>query len=128
MVKILREYFAKRAEITLLFIFGSSVKGHLTAESDIDVAILFEDAPDPTAINKIEDDLSAVLKREIDVVVLNDSSPIIRMQVLDNGVLVINKERTKYNDFFVRTVKEYDDLKHVRKEIEDSILKGRIYA
>jgi hypothetical protein len=38
------------------------------------------------------------------------------------------RERRAYNEFFVTTVKEYDDLKRNRKEIEDNILKGRVYA
>lgn len=128
MIEILGEYFAKRAEITLVFIFGSAVKGLLTEDSDVDMAILFKEIPDHTTLNQIRNDLSDAFKREIDVVVLNDSSPIIRMQVLKNGILAVNKDSAVYNDLFVRTVKEYDDLKHIRKEIEDSILKGRIYA
>lgn len=69
-----------------------------------------------------------MIKRETDIVILNNSSPVIRMQVLKNGVILINKNRAIYNDFFVRTVKEYDDLKRVRKEAEENILRGKIYA
>ncbi len=127
-IKILKGYFRNKADVHLIFIFGSSVKGNLTEESDVDVAILFKHFPDLSEINQIRDELSNLIKREVDVVVLNNSSPIIRMQVLKNGVLLINKNKAIYNDFFVRTVKEYDDLKRVRKEIENDILKGRIYA
>ena len=49
------------------------------------------------------------------------------MQVLKNG-LVVKKDSHTYNDFFVRTLNEYDDLKYYRQEIEKNILKGRIYA
>ena len=127
-IKILKGYFRNKADVLIIFMFGSSVKGHLTEDSDIDIAILFKELPDLYAINQIRDELSNLIKREVDVVVLNNSSPIIRMQVLKNGVLLINKNKAIYNDFFVRTVKEYDDLKRVRKEIEDDILKGKIYA
>ncbi len=127
-IKIFKKYFNNKADVYLIFIFGSSVKGHLTEESDVDVAILFKELPDLYAINQIRDELSNLIKREVDVVVLNNSSPIIRMQILKNGILLINKKKAIYNDFFVRTVKEYDDLKRVRKEIENNILKGRIYA
>jgi len=50
------------------------------------------------------------------------------MQVLKNGKLIKSKDDAIYNNFFVRAVKEYDDLKYVRKEAEINILKGKIYA
>lgn len=50
------------------------------------------------------------------------------MQVLKNGVIAVNRDRSIYNDFFVKTIKEYDDLKRIRKEAEDNLLKARVYA
>jgi uncharacterized protein len=64
----------------------------------------------------------------VDIVVLNSASPVIKMQVLKKGALLISKDRKVYHEFIVRTVNEYDDLKRTRKEIENNILKGRIYA
>ncbi|OGW20630.1 MAG: hypothetical protein A2X55_00350 [Nitrospirae bacterium GWB2_47_37] len=125
---ILKEYFEDKENVFLVFIFGSAVNDRLTKESDVDIAVLFKQTPDFKEIIHFKGDLLSVIKRETDIVVLNNSSPVIRMQVLKNGVLVINKNSAIYNDFFVRTVKEYDDLKRVRKEAEDNILKGRIYA
>ena len=64
----------------------------------------------------------------MDIAVLNNSSPIIRMQVLRNGILLKKKSLAVYCDFVTQTVKEYDVLKRKRKEAEDKILRGRIYA
>lgn len=127
-IEILKEYFKDKEETLLVFIFGSLVGGHMTEESDVDIAILFKRMPDFKEILHLKNDLSELMKRETDIVVLNNSSPIIRMQVLKNGVLVVNRNSAIYNDFFVRTIKEYDDLKRLRKEIEENILRGRIYA
>lgn len=127
-IEMLKEYFKDKEETLLVFIFGSLVGGHMTRESDVDIAILFKRMPDFKEILHLKDEVSELMKRETDIVVLNNSSPIIRMQVLKNGVLVVNKNSAIYNDFFVRTIKEYDDLKRLRKEIEENILRGRIYA
>ncbi len=124
----LKEYFKYKEDVLLVFIFGSAINDRLTKESDIDIAVLFKRMPDFKEILHLKDDLSELIKRETDIVILNNSSPVIRMQVLKNGVMVINKNSAVYNDFFVRTVKEYDDLKRVRKEAEENILRGRIYA
>jgi len=127
-LEALRELLTGREEINLAFIFGSYVSGHVSDESDLDIAILFKQIPEITAINRIRDDISDAFKRDVDIVVLNESSPIIGMQVLKNGVIAVNRDRSIYNDFFVKTIKEYDDLKRIRKETEDNLLKGRVYA
>lgn len=124
----IKEYFKDKEEVLLVFIFGSAVNDRLTTESDIDIAVLFKCMPDFKEILHLKGDISELIKRETDVVILNNSSPVIRMQVLKNGVMVVNKDSSVYNDFFIRTVKEYDDLKRVRKETEDNILRGKIYA
>ncbi len=124
----LRQYFKHKDVASLVFIFGSIVSGHMTEQSDIDIAVLFSHKLQFHEILNTKDEVCTAIGREIDLVVLNDSSPVIRMQVLKNGVLIVNKDRAIYNDFFVRTIKEYDDLKRLRKEIEENILRGRIYA
>lgn len=126
--ELLKEYFRNKEEILLAFIFGSAVSSRLTKGSDVDVAVLFSKMPDFSEVLKITTDISETIGREVDIVVLNNSSPVIRMQVLKNGKLIKSIDNASYNNFFVRTVKEYDDLKYVRKEAEENILRGRIYA
>ena len=113
--------------ILLVFLFGSIVNGIFHEESDIDLGICFKHIPSAREYFEMKEDYSGKLKREVDIVVLNTADPIIRMQVLKNG-LVVKKDSHTYNDFFVRTLNEYDDLKYYRQEIEKNILKGRIYA
>ena len=96
--------------------------------SDIDIGILFEYQPDVYEINKLGSELNAIFKREIDIAVLNSASPILKMQVLKNGALVLAKDKKIYNQFYVDAINQYDDLKQTRKICEDNILKGRIYA
>lgn len=113
--------------IKLAFLFGSFASGYASATSDIDVALLFEGKPDYYVLESIKDALSKHTKREIDLLVLNDASPVIRMQVLKKGHLLI-KSTPYYENYFTRTIEDYEDLKIVRKGIENQILKGKIYA
>ena len=115
-------------DIAFAFLFGSSARGEATAFSDVDIAIYFTGTVNFYRTNGLREDLSELLGTETDIVVLNNASPIIRMQVLKKGTLIADLNRRLYNEFFVNTVKEYDDLKRTRKEIEDKILRGRIYA
>jgi predicted nucleotidyltransferase len=128
MTKKLDIFFSICSDVSLAFLFGSFARDNVTPFSDLDVAIFFYDTPDFYRINDMREKLSEMLNMAVDIVILNNASPIIKMQVLKKGILLINKDPQAYNDFFVNTVKEYDDLKRIRKEIEKNILRGRIYA
>jgi len=124
---VITDYLSRYADIRLAFLFGSIAEGQHSEASDIDLAILFQTEPDFYFLDNIKNALSGFIKREIDIVVLNDASPIIKMQALKKGIPLIRRDKA-YEEFFTRTVEEYADLKIVRKEIEDNILKGRLYA
>lgn len=116
------------SDISLVFLFGSYAKGNVTESSDADIAILFLSTPDFYEITTLKQKLSEALRTEADILVLNSASVIVKMQVLKHGILLITNDYKMYNEFFVDTVKRYDDLKRTRKEIEDNILQGKTYA
>jgi predicted nucleotidyltransferase len=124
----IKAFLGKRHEVLLAFIFGSFTENRLTRESDVDVAILFRNTPDYSLIVDIMDGISEISDRDTDIVVLNNASPIVKMQILKKGWVLKNDSERIYNDFFLRTIKEYDDLKMVRKEQEERILEGRRYV
>lgn len=128
MTQKLEKFFSIYSDVAFVFVFGSFVRGKMTSFSDLDIAIFFSKTTDFYRINDLKEKLSEILNIAVDIVVLNNASPIIKMQVLRNGTLLINKSPQTYNEFFVKTVNEYDDLKRIRKEIEEKILRGRIYA
>jgi len=127
-VNDLKGLFESKEEVSLAFVFGSFVEGRLTPESDIDIAILFKESPCLDLLSDIREDIYKITGREADIVILNHASPIIRMQVLKKGMLLKRVNEGVYNEFFVKTIKEYDDLKRIRRPQEDNILRGRIYA
>lgn len=110
------------------FLFGSYAEGSVTRDSDLDIAIFFNSRPDIYMRNELRGKLEKMLGKTADLVALNEASPVIRMQVLRKGILLVNKDPRVYDEFFVNTIKEYYDLKQNRKQIEENILKGRIYA
>ena len=128
MVRSLEAFFRKQRGVILAFLFGSSVANRMHPASDVDIGILFKAAPNLHEVNDLASRLSSRIQREIDLVVLNQASPVLGMQILKHGVLIYASDRKHYHQFFVDTVNQYDDLKRIRKNCEDSILKGRIYA
>ena len=128
LAKSLESFFKGRQEIILVFLFGSSASNRLRPSSDVDIGILFESVPEIEAKIALTQELSSILKREVDLVVLDNASPILRMQVLKHGILIYSRTKKDFYLFFAATVNQYDDLKRIRKNCEESILKGRIYA
>jgi len=126
--KLVTEVLSAESGIQLAFLFGSAALQRLRPDSDIDIAVQFETKPDLFNLMALRQSLEEKLHREVDLVALNDASPILRMQVLKHGVLIHDSDRKYYHQFFTDTIKQYDDLKRVRKVIEENMLKGRIYG
>ena len=126
-VQKLQTFFAGEENVRLAFLIGSFAAGTARPDSDVDVAVLFGRVPDYMDVLGLRDRLSALVEREADLVVLNDSGPVIRMQVLKTGIR-LRAEKGAYEEFFVRTVNEYDDLKQIRAPIEEAVLRKKIYA
>ena len=127
-VKSLRTFYFKRKEILLGFLFGSFANDRMRASSDVDIGILFKAIPDIEAINDLTEELSSIFQRRVDLSILNHASPVLKMQILKNGILLYASKRKHFHHFFTDTVNQYDDLKQIRKNCEENILKGRIYA
>jgi predicted nucleotidyltransferase len=127
MLEQLKSFFNNESDLELAFLIGSYAKGTARKDSDVDVAVLFSSTPSSSDILDLNLRLSAVLKKEVDLVVLNTAGPIIKMQTLKTGIIIYRTKNT-YEDFFTRTLYEYEDLKYYRQEIEKNILGGRIYA
>lgn len=120
-------------EIIALYLFGSVViKAH---PEDIDIAVLADEkqiGPGRYPLQYVgsltSDLVDAVQSDDVDLVLLNNASPVLCMQVLRNGTLVFERDRRAVAAFMVRTMGTYHDLKMIRRPIERQILKGRIYG
>lgn len=123
------EYVSEKEEILLAWLFGSMAAGTSHIDSDVDIALLFRRGkePDADAFLSLKSDLASRVERDVDIVILNQASPIVRMQVLEKGEKLFERERRAYLEFFVRTMNEYDDLKRIRAINEKHILRGSIY-
>ncbi len=121
---------AKQPHIAFAFLFGSQASGKATGESDVDLAIYFEDGNVPDVLTTIDfkEEIAAQLSKDIDFVVLNHANPIVRMQVLKKGQLIFAHDPKALSRFFVNTVMAYDDLKQMRAGIEANILNRRIHG
>lgn len=116
----LREFFASCArDFVAAWLYGSVARGTQTHGSDVDVAVLCRQAPErsfrglPLAL---EGDLEKLLRKPVQLVVLNDAPADLVHRVLRDGELLLDADRSERIAFEVRTRNEYFDLEPVRRE------------
>jgi len=125
--EILKEFFNSRNDICLAFLMGSQASGRAKPDSDVDVAVLFNNSPAVEEILSLKDEIEHLVKKDVDMIVLNEAGPVICKQALKTGILLLNRN-CSYEKFFTRGINDYDDLKYYRRDIEKNILEGKIYA
>lgn len=109
-----------------VLLFGSHARGRATAASDIDLAVLVARRPPGwEAVQRLRGDLEDALSSPVDLVVLDDASPILAMQVLREGSLLACRDPEALQAFTVRTLTDYADLKIIRREAERRLLEPR---
>lgn len=81
--------FCKKNNIRKLSVFGSSVRGELQTDSDIDLLVEFERdlTPGLFSIVKMEMELTKMLGRKVDLRTLEDLSRYFRDEVVQNAKL-----------------------------------------
>ena len=124
-----------RREIQAAYIFGSVAAGRARPDSDVDIAVLVDRRVRPAQMLKyrlkLMADLGAALRRsDVEVVVLNQASPLLAHRVLSRGTLVFERSASARVQFQVRTASRYADLvpmfeTHLRY-LKKSVREGRI--
>ena len=81
---VLKRYFIKRAAI-----FGSFAKGNITANSDMD--LLIEPEKDFTIFKmlQLEQEISELIKRKVDLVEYSAIKPSIKKEVLLSAITIL---------------------------------------
>ena len=107
------------------YLFGSQTTKNTVSDSDVDLAVFFEK-------NQVNDfferrleligELSKLLGKEADVVVLNTAPPFLRYVVLKEGKLIFERDKGKRIDFELKSLNEYFDFKPILEKYHQRLL------
>lgn len=116
-------------EISAAILFGSQADGTATKESDIDIALLYtvSQLPTPLQLLAFRQELSDQMHQDVDVVLLNDASPIIAMQAAKYGKPLFVRDKKAFDAFEVRLITDYADVKQMRRSFEKNILNRKLH-
>ena len=110
----LRDFFtADHHGAAVVYLFGSVARRTATRRSDVDVGVLFEKDPPKTLAGlhvDLAQDLEAVLRRRVDLVILNWADADLVHRVLRDGRLILDRDPSARIRFEVRKRNEYFDL------------------
>lgn len=106
-----KEILLADEKIIFAYIFGSYVNGKLRADSDIDIAIYLEKEIEPEAYLEMKMNLTDACKSEVDLVILNEATPLLKYQIYKNNILLFTRDKTMESNYKVKTLFEYNDMK-----------------
>ena len=132
LMEILEDYFNRRKDIAFAFLFGSAVHGKIRKEGDLDIAVYFWPEKDIEweefnkrykGESKIGLDLGKIIKKEVDLIVLNRARAILADEIIRKGRPIIIKDRGIFMDFLCIVS---DEAEYVRDWLEESYKERRI--
>ena len=113
----------------LIFLFGSTAKGKMGKESDIDIGFLSDKKLSSYEIFMIAQELAGHLGREVDLVDLNQASTVFQMQVISSGKVIYCQNDTRRKLFEMVVFKKYTRLNEERRVILEKIKeRGSVYG
>lgn len=112
----------ERPEVVAAYLFGSQATGAAGHMSDADVAVLVDESLAREDRLDLQLKLSgeavrALRTSEVDLVLLNDASPLLRHRVLRDGVLLVDHRPRDRNRFVTQSLLTYFDTRPLRAEL-----------
>ena len=119
-------YLETRSDVLFAYLFGGLSKGEPKPLSDVDIAVyLSENAECIQAKSEIIENLVDILRTdEIDVIILNQTSLSLSMNVLKNNRLLVDKKPFLRHTYQSLIFRKYFDF----NKFESNILKRRFYG
>ena len=110
------DVIGSRLGVVAVYLFGSTARGDARPDSDVDVAVLF-DRPQPPTLDAprfaLEGDLERALGKPVDLIVLNDAPVDLRIRVMREGCLLVDRVPGARIALEVRTRNEAFDIEPV---------------
>lgn len=105
------------------YVFGSAARGELRPDSDYDVALDVGRALEPAEILELSGQLESIVTRRVDVVDLLSAGPVLKMQILSSGHLIVCRDQRALADFQMYTPSQYEDWKYLSRPLEEALIR-----
>ena len=120
--KSVHEALNEVEDIILVYVFGSTAKQKEHPLSDIDIAILLKE-PSIDKTMKIHSILTRQLGEKVDTLLLNLAPPILKYQVIKNGIRILSKDEKARISFEAKALTEGLDESTLISNVKENITK-----
>jgi predicted nucleotidyltransferase len=127
--RLVAELMSRVPDLVAIYLFGSCARGDTNGSSDLDLAVLPRRRLDPVRRWDIQQHLAQLAGTDVDLVDLLASSTVLRVQVMADGRLLYEADRTERESFEATTLSAYARLNEERRGIlADIAAAGRIHG
>jgi len=113
MIDKIKKILKLNPAVEFAYLFGSQAKGTSDEMSDLDIAIFFKKDPQKLpqwTIFYLESEISRKIDKEVQIISLNTlDSPVFLFQIINNGILLVDKNTEKRILFEARVLSKYHD-------------------
>ena len=107
------EFFSTKDNVTLAYLFGSTVRGDANQLSDVDIAIKFDESLSKKDVFDAElnliSELTGILKTDkVDLIVMNDAPLLLNYNIIKNGK-ILKSDESKRVQFEKKILSTYPD-------------------
>jgi len=114
-VKKIKEALEKDENVIFAYLYGSYSRGKRHKFSDIDIAVFLKKY-DTNAYMELFSRVPTVLKKEVDIRILNDAPPLFKYKIIKEGNLLFVKNLEILKEFIYTTLLT---ALEIREQIED---------
>ncbi len=109
------------------YVYGSVARGSVTPLSDVDIALLLSDALPPYERLMLELNIQGEIETAdglpaVDVRAIDEAPLMVRGRILEQGILIYERDHTRRVAFEVATRKRYFDFAPVARRLRDAFL------
>ena len=126
--KVIRDYFTGQKDALCVYLFGSVAAGRENRFSDVDIAVLFDEHVSHEEYSRrvlsMMDELSGLLDKDVDIVVLNDAASFLKFQIIKSGMRIYERPDRHSRGFESAAVIEYFDFFPIRNKLETALISG----
>ena len=110
-------YFKEQPEIVTIYLFGSTVSSSNKKSKDIDIALLiknkFKENIDSLSIMT---DLSSILNKDVDIIIMNDASPLLSHEIRKKGKIIFESDQSYRKKFNIIKRKQYEGYQYLHSK------------
>ncbi len=120
---------AELPDTQAIYVFGSRARDDARADSDVDLAVLSTSPIDAIARFDLQERIAARLHCATDLVDLRAASTVMRVQVLEHGIVLYERDAGQRQAFEATALSAYARLNEERRGIIDDVhQRGRAHG